>query len=81
MGGRVAGVGHLDGVCMVGDCRRDTTMKAFNVVVRDDRGELLADRRLDAIDSGDAANVVLDELKHPDEELLRVEVYEMGEGE
>jgi hypothetical protein len=48
-------------------------MKDYRVIVTD-RGQVLADRRLTACDSGDAASTVLDELAHPEETRLELEV-------
>ena len=47
--------------------------KSFRVIIRD--GEtVLANRRVDAQDSGLAADAVLDTLAHPDETRLEINV-------
>jgi hypothetical protein len=50
-------------------------MKDYRVIVKD-RGQVLADRRLTTCDSGAAADIVLDELAHPEETRLQLEVTE-----
>lgn len=51
-------------------------MAKYRVVVMDSFRQVLADRVVDANDSGRAADIVLDDLARSDEKWLDVEVTE-----